>query len=980
MNFQIKVIFLIGILHLSVFGYFQQSVCYKINIKLIPSLHRLEGTEMLSYHNHSLDTLSYVYFHLYMNRFRKLMGENKNINKPSGYIEVVSVKDGNLEDLNHEINKTVMKVYLKKVILPGDSHIFKIRFNTVLPEASERFGYYGDHYDVGNWYPVPAVYDQYGWHADQHIRGEFYQEWGNYQVNITVPKGFIVAASGSLQNPEVLPDSIEFPNRRLKNNYLSDTSTVTYKFYAPNVHDFAWSADPEFVVRSIKINDIHLKFYIQPYQVSDWESQLGISKKAINYFERVIGKYPYSCLNVIDGYITTGGIEYPNLVIINNYISNTRDLSATIIHEIAHQWFYGLLANNQTRYGWMDEGFATYFENLAMQEVYSKSYRYVHSPTGVWGKWLGYDDDFWQRDLLTYQRYIRSGMSEPIDTPFDWFQNDPYIPSYQKMSLVISQLRLVLGDSIFWMGIKDYYRTWRFRHPYPKDLFSCFEKVSERNLNWFFDEWLNTTWVCDYSIDGIWGEYDLKRSHNIYEANIRFKREKSIVMPLDFRVHLNNGLTLDYRIPVGDGQTFFSTTGQKFSPWSYTEAEKSIHLSLPDKIKKVEIDPEHRLLDVNPFNNETGFFPKMHFYFLRRQYLFPRTDGYTTTIFPHVFYNRPDGLQLGIRTRGNYIYPDYQHRLLLLFGLLSLKPEINFWFEHPIYALRSKIHYIINAYDMSGRWGMGGWLQYINNDKSSKFQVMAGWQYRRIYDLDYIPNPVSQGNLSFIDISMSYSNWDNSYLPSGYELFSRSETAFLGSSYSYRLWSLGTRCRFSTIRSQKLSLDINTGGQYGNVPIQKYIRPGGESTYGFLTNPYLRTRGTLPISFWREGHLFQSGEGKIRSLANNWQKFGTHFLSGEISFTLGNPLNISTIYIPYLSDIILSTYGSATTWSEAWGEFDHNLAEGGVSIVLTRLPFLFYFFDIEQMHFDIPFWVNDNIDDNNLKFRWVFSMDIRSFY
>ena len=169
-------------------AYFQQKVQYNIQVKLIPSLHRLEGYEEIVYKNNSPDTLTFLYFHLYMNRFREDFSYDSGKKKNEGYIELVSFKNSENEDVDYLVDETILKVELNKMILPGDSQSFKIRFNTVLPRAGDRLGYYGDHYDVGNWYPVPAVYDQYGWHADQHINGEVYQELGLSKEDLQVLK------------------------------------------------------------------------------------------------------------------------------------------------------------------------------------------------------------------------------------------------------------------------------------------------------------------------------------------------------------------------------------------------------------------------------------------------------------------------------------------------------------------------------------------------------------------------------------------------------------------------------------------------------------------------------------------------------------------------------------------------------------------------------------------------------------------------
>ena len=962
------------------FAYFQQKVQYNIQVKLIPSLHRLEGYEEIVYKNNSPDTLTFLYFHLYMNRFREDFSYDSGKKKNEGYIELVSFKNSENEDVDYLVDETILKVELNKMILPGDSQSFKIRFNTVLPRAGDRLGYYGDHYDVGNWYPVPAVYDQYGWHADQHINGEFYQEWGNFQVDITVPEGFVVAATGTLQNPEILPDSVHGSNRSFEYNSWSGDKTVTYRYLALRVHDFAWSADPDFVLKKEQINDVTLQFYILSFRMSDWEPQIERAEKAFLYFEKVIGKYPYPTLSIVDGYITAGGIEYPNLVIINDNIYDPRDLSATIIHEMAHQWFYGLLANNQTRYGWMDEGFATYFENLGMGEVYDSSQEYVHSPTGIWGNWLGYEEDFWRRDYLLYYRYYRSGNSEPINTHFDWFQNDPFIPYYQKMSLVISQLRLVLGDSLFWKGIRFYYDIWKFRHPYPENLFSSFEQVAGLQLDWFFDEWLNTTWACDYAVDGLRQKFYHDNSTNKYQAEIHFRRNLPIAMPLDFRVYLKNGSFLDYRIPLGEGQNFQNVADSAITPWSFDRMRKTVRLNLPDKIRYVEINPTHQLLDINPFNNSSRCFPPMHFYFMHRQYLFPNTDGYTTTVFPHLFYNQIDGIQLGIRTRGNFIYPEYQHRLTFLMGLRSFLPDADFWFETPLYFLKNDIHVVANVYNSSGRLGGGGWLQYNSNTRAGNFLALSGWQFRRVYDTDYFPYPVARGNLSFLNLVLQYSRWQRGYLPLGYELKSTAELSAFGSDFDYQSWDLAGTWRLPAVFSQKITINIGTGSQYGNVPVQKLYRPGGDKSYAFFNNPYFRARGTLPPEWWRKGHLFQSGGGNLRSLANDWYNYGEHYIAGQLTITLGNPLNLTTFYWPYLSDLNFSVYTSTSSWSDKWDDFSTFLSETGVTLSLSRLPFVFYFMDIEGLHLDFPFWVNDKIDDNNFDFRWVLRMDIRSFY
>lgn len=955
--------------------YFQQRVDYHIKVKLNNDLNRLEATQKLIYFNNSPDTLTFLYFHLYLNKFN----EEPTSSRKYGYQEIITIKTPDENEISYHIERTVMRVELPELLAPADSVEINIRFNALLPEAADRLGYYGDHYDVGNWYPVPAVYDVYGWHADQHYDAEFYQEWADYIVEITVPEGFIVGASGELLNQEALPDSIEYEKRKNIYDYNQHGDWVTYRYQAKNVHDFAWTADPAFIYREAEVDGIKLIFLILPYRIDDWSSQLEIAADALRLFQDKIGPYPYNTLTIVDGYITAGGIEYPQLVIINDMIYDASSLSATIIHEIAHQWFYGIIANNQTSYGWMDEGFTTFFENFAMDRLNIFEMIYQTSPPGFWGKHFGYWYDMSRSDLLVYLRYIRSGREEPINLHFDRFLYDPFIPYYQKMGLVISQLQLVMGDSLFWGAIRDYYQRWKFKHPYPADLFHSLEASCGRDLEWFFDQWLNTTWHCDYSVMGFKGKWIGERDERRYQAVLQFKRNEPILMPLDFRVYLSDGSQYDYRIPVATGRSIQKNEGQKISAWEYTKSEKNVHLDFPAKVKKIQIDPDGELLDVNPFNNTSGRFPKLYLYGLNRQYLYPHADGYTATVLPFLFYNQIDGIQIGLRTRGNHLYSDYQHRFQFLLGLQSFRPEIDFWFEHPLYTLHNDLHFVSNLYYMTGVSGTGIWLQW-GSDYQSKFsQFTIGWQWRNYYNDAYFPYPVNTGKISYLELQVRKGYWTHGYFPLGAEAYFHAESPFLGSDYPYVKWEVGGSSRILLLFNQKMTINLNTGGFTGSVPLQKVFRYGGGNSYDFLQNPYLRAKGIIPQQWWKDGNVFNEGGGELRSLANQWEPGGDYFLSGYFSMTLGNPMSLSHTYLPYLSDLLLSTYTSWATSAGKWGNFSKYFGELGLTLSFTRLPFLINYFDLDQIHFDFPIWVNRNISETNLKFRWVIRLDIRSF-
>jgi hypothetical protein len=725
------------------------------------------------------------------------------------------------------------------------------------------------------------------------------------------------------------------------------------------VHDFAWCADPEFVLRETKVDSTTLTFLILPYQLQEWEPQIEIAARAFKFLNEKIGPYPYPNLTVVDGYINAGGIEYPNLVIINDMINDPAELSATIIHEIAHQWFYGILANNQTRYGWLDEGFATFFEREAMNEVYGTERTFVESPDGFWGKWFGYWEYRSELDRYYYQRYMRKQEQEPVNRHFDWFQVDPYIPTYQKMCLVIDQLKLVGGDSLFWQGISNYYQSWKFRHPDPEDFFAVFETTYQQKLDWFFDQWLNTTWSCDYALGNYSGEW-IPGDPGYYQTEIRFQRKKPIVMPLDFRIYYQDRTSQDFRIEIDDGINFRPPADYSITPWPFYEKEKVVSLKLPKRVEKIELNPDRQLLDVNPFNDSSER-SKFYFYWLNRQYFRPRLDGYTVT-------------------RGTFIPPDYQHRLNLYLGLISFKPDLEFWFEHPLYALHRDLHFVTTIYNGAGQRGSGLWLRWEAEHERKTQTFLAGWQWRYLYQSRYLPYPASTGNISFLEMAYKHSWWQTGFLPSGWELQLKSETGFWGSDYLYQQWSANGLARISLFFSQKATIQIFTGGQAGQIPLQKAFRLGGAATYDYYRNPFLRAKGSLPSSWWEQGHIFQAGGGNLAAKSNDWQPARNNIVNSYLSITLGNPLNLTYQYIPYVSDLLFSAYTSWSSHSDQWGEFSTFYGEGGLTLSLTRLPFILNYLDIEQIHFDFPLWVNNELSASNLDFRWAMRLDFRSFY
>jgi hypothetical protein len=304
---------------------------------------------------------------------------------------------------------------------------------------------------------------------------------------------------------------------------------------------------------------------------------------------------------------------------------------------------------------------------------------------------------------------------------------------------------------------------------------------------------------------------------------------------------------------------------------------------------------------------------------------------------------------------------------------------MKFWFEHPLYRLHRDLHLVSTVYYMTGITGTGIWMQWKPDYQSTITSFSLGWQWRYYHNELYFPYPVDTGKISYLELLLSKGYWSPGYFPLGGEIYFHVESPFLGTDFPYLKWEFGGTGRLRLLLNQKLTIKLNTGGFSGPVPLQKVFRYGGENSYSFFDNPYLRAKGILPQQWWQDGNVFKEGGGELRSLANIWEPGGNYFLSGYFALTLGNPMNLSHTYVPYLSDMMLATYTAWSTSAESWGNFSEYFGEVGLTLSFSRLPFLFNYFDLDQMHFDFPFWVNPKISQTEFKFRWVIRLDIRSF-
>ena len=432
---------------------------------------------------------------------------------------------------------------------------------------------------MAQWYPKIAEYDYEGWHPDPFVgaRTEFYGVWGDYDVTVAIDKNFILGGTGYLQNPNQVGYGYEEKGAVVRR---PTGEKLVWKFSAPNVHDFAWAADPDFAHLSKKIRSdltLHVLYDKTDSRAAEWEEVIPKFEQIIPYVEKRFGGYPYKQYSWVHG--GDGGTEYPMATM----ISGPGD--AVTIHEFLHSWHQGMLATNELLYPWMDEGFTTFVEDETIA-FFSKRKEFPHQGS--------YD---------AYYSLVKSGIEEPLVTHSDHLNTiAAYLnQSYFKGAVFISQLGYVVSNPVLDKILLEYYRQWRFKHPNVNDFIRVAEKMSGLKLEWYKQYFVNTTKTIDYGIDSLW---------EASGTNIRLTKIGMVPMPIDVKITFKDGSSEWHYVPAyemfGEKPAEPDQQNRKVYPsWRWTSPAYNITTSkrLAD-ITAVEIDPSLRLADINRKNNK----------------------------------------------------------------------------------------------------------------------------------------------------------------------------------------------------------------------------------------------------------------------------------------------------------------------------------------------------------------------------------------
>jgi len=970
-------------------AYWQQDVAYKIDARLDEITHIIEATEALDYYNNSPDTLRYVYFHLFQNAFVKgsylheLEQAKKVAVKMGAYeaaglgtvIENLKADGVNVET---ELDNTILKVYLPQPLYPNSSVKFTMNFKTYYDNGATRrrmkmypaWGFM--HYNGVQWFPKICVYDRkFGWDTYQHLNKEFYGEFGSYDVSLNFASNYIVEATGALQNREdVLPQRLreQLDVKNFASKKWNEAPSViisynknerkTWKFHADNVHDFAFTADPSYRISTTYWKGIECVGLVQEPHAAAWQNSGELVAKIIETFSNDIGMYAYPKMVAADA---ADGMEYPMLTLDGGGEPGYRSL---LVHEIGHNWFYGMVGSNETYRAAMDEGFTQFLTAWGLEKIDGKNMKESMPKSN-------YKKKFYEptntRDRNVYNAYIATALKgEPatLNTHSNDF-NDAlgheggYGMVYYKTATMLYNLQYVLGDSLFLASMQHYFDQWKMAHPYFEDFKNSVIQFTKIDLNWFFDEWFETTKKIDYSVKNI------RMLKGTDSFTVAFARKGQMQMPVDFTVTEKNGNRQSYHIP----NTFFqkktgAITLPKWYGWGKINETYTAVVNAPSGIKNIQIDTSGRLADVNELNNnKTRSLPfsplslKMKIDGGLNRY----TDRHHYRMYwrPDVWWNAVDGIKLGAHVEGNYMnimhkldanvwwnthffqedaYLSYQsesyyQRYLPVNFTLNYTTPVSY--NHPDHEEQLNVRLLDGL--VYGRIGHN-WRP--NENIFAQFYFQTLWR-PLLYDLDYLlyPNEWSSdkkrpNNTFNIALSRNYQTLHNK----GFATVTL-RAPFLGGNepdaFNYSYAQLEA---VNTMQLHKFEIRSRIFGRAGmgtRVPYESALWLAGANPEEMMENKYTRSAGFIPddwsdISRYETNH-FQMGGGL------NLRGYAGYFISDERNGEVligykgrsGAAMNIEVDYDGYIK--------LQPKFTRNWLHIDaYAFADGGV-IELSRI-------------------------------------------
>jgi hypothetical protein len=657
--------------------YFQQDLRYEIHVSLDDSNHVLTGRETLHYQNNSPDTLKEFFFHVWPNAyssdksaFAVQQFENGSLRFKQGRPETkggITSSEFKQESVHGLMpapwngNPDILHMKLAHPILPGKSTRFDITFSVKIPDSYSRLGHVGQQYQICQWYPKPAVYDREGWHPMPYLdQGEFYSEFGEFDVHITVPKNYVVGATGDLPpgDPELSwirkreALSLELLNKPVSEavfpKEFAPGEKKTLHFHQEKVHDFAWFCDQNYYVLADTVKlpqtgrEVRCVAMFTNLDRDLWRKAPEYVGKALWHYSNWNGDYPYNHATAVDGALSAGaGMEYPNITVLGAG-GSASNLEMVTMHEVGHNWYYGILGSNEREYPWMDEGLNTYFEGKYWKVEHGDTMDML--PKAITNQ-LGIDFTHTFMGQVAYGLVAGQGADQAIQTHAGHFTSGNYgIIAYMKSGLAFNYLEAYLGEELTDRCFHAYYEAWKFKHPGPDDIQAVFEQVSGKDLGWFFDGYLT----------------------GVHKIDFRLSRLK------DGRVRVTNSAKIKLPAPV----SILDKSGNVLQTIWTEPFLGETELTLPEgEFHSLRLDAEETVPELYAENNSLraqGPFKHCKPLALNFLYKYPDPSKSNLNLMPALGFNTTDGFMGGILLHSGF-FPKrrFEFHVMPMFGFRS---------------------------------------------------------------------------------------------------------------------------------------------------------------------------------------------------------------------------------------------------------------------------------------------------------------------
>ena len=851
--------------------YWQQFVSYKMNVRLDTVEHTVGGHSTITYKNNSPDTLYHFYLNLYANAFQEgtvkyreyLAGlgrasrGNRFKKGMDPYLSKYDISNFLIESGGSTlsdtflIDDTILSAKLSKGLAPGASMIIDLDWTQHVGEFSERAGRVGEQYNFAQWYPRVVVYDENGWFNEPfHAEGEFYGEFGTYDVTMDVPSGYIIGSTGTVTAGDPGWEEVRVDTSQNFNQWLEDfkKNRSSYNkderrlvtFHAEKVHDFAWVTTPNFVYESGSWNGIDVHALFNQKNGKKWTKKaVARTERAIEWLSTKFGMYPYPQVTNTDR-LAGGGMEYPMLVM------DGSESEGLILHEVGHIWFYGILGNNEVREAWMDEGFTSFQTRWYMMDRYGD-----HGFDMNGGRLKDWQKKYWRfaSSLGNTQwgmiDFMTSGQDEPISRSTYMFKGPRAAGAnaYTKPSLMLDELKFILGEETFTLGMQEYYRRWNLKHTNERRFTETIEEVSGEDLDWFFRPWLHDTRLLDYGIKS-WEK--TQKSDGSWDITLEIVRYGKRDMPQLIETTLKDGSS--HRI---------WWKNHKF------RASDMFTYNVPSEPKNATLDPDAQTMDIDYRNNFTGTMKKETMFYRPGMRYNPR-NRYVVQYHPILHYLDKDGYLPGFRTKISYSTLEYVEADLNI-GLKTKKPFYSIWGgRRRAFKDIDQINYYI--FDLQGVRGSG---MKLIKEIDQNYSING---LKRI-EFSYYENQVKDTSRTHLfdegEIIVSSTTIHsvfakiNNQINFGFTPFKSSDWSFnritITNSFEQKLGLFGTR--FRQIYGQIWS-------NQNDVPLQERYNVEGAGSGDLYTKSYLRDKTSFygNQNFFGQYHL--PGDANLRAFGN----------------------------------------------------------------------------------------------------------------